>query len=88
MKIRKGYFLRPVLDMFIVMDRDARGALSRQIMSTNETGAFLWNLLEQGAEKAELVEKMTQEFEVEAAAAEKDVEAFLRQLKDKALIEE
>lgn len=88
MKISEGYFLRQVLDMYVVMGTNAKAAMSRVIMSTNETGAFLWNLLEQGAEKAELVEKMTQEFEVEAAAAEKDVEAFLRQLKDKALIEE
>ena len=59
-----------------------------QIMSVNETGAFLWRLLEKGAEKPELVDGLTKEYEVDAETAEKDVDAFLNRLREKALIEE
>ena len=45
-------------------------------------------MLEKGAEKPELVDALTKEYEVDAETAEKDVDAFLARLREKALIEE
>ena len=88
MKIRSGYILRQVMDIYVVMGIGSEAYVPNQIMSVNETGAFLWGLLEKGAEKQELIDRMTKEYDVDPQTAEADVDAFLKQLREKALIEE
>ena len=88
MKIRSGYMLRQVMDVYVVLGIGSEAYNPNQIMSVNETGAFLWGLLEKGADKQELVDSLTKEYEVDVQTAEKDVEDFLARLWEKALIEE
>ena len=54
----------------------------------NETGAFLWPLLDGTRSEADLVEALTAEFEVEPGAAAADVQDFLRRLSEAGLLEE
>ena len=86
MKIRAGYSLRNVLDMYVVMGTGKDAYTPNRIMSVNETGAFLWNLLEKGADAALLVSRMTEEYDVSEETAANDVNAFLAQLRDKNLL--
>lgn len=86
MKIQPGYTLREVLDTYLVLGVGSEAYAPNCIMSVNETGAFLWHLLEQGAEKDELVAKLLDEFDVDEATAARDVDAFIAQLNEKALI--
>ena len=88
MKIRSGYILRQVMDVYVVMGIGSEAYVPNQIMSVNETGAFLWGLLEKGAEKQELIDSLTKEYGIDAETAAKDTEAFLNRLREKALIEE
>ncbi len=88
MKIRSGYILRQVMDVYVVLGIGSEAYTPNQIMSVNETGAFLWGLLEKGAEKQELVDSLIKEYEIDKQTAEEDMETFLTQLREKALIEE
>lgn len=88
MQLKPGYKLRQVLDMYVVMGTGKEAYRPNSIMSVNETGAFLWNLLAEGAEEAELVQKMLDSYEVDEATARSDVQRFIAQLKEKALIAE
>ena len=88
MKIKTGYVLREVLDAYLVMGVGSGTYVPNQIMSLNETGAFLWRMLEDGTEKDELVRSMLSEYEVDSETAERDVDAFIAQLQEKALIAE
>ena len=87
-RIKAGYFLRDVLDMCLVMGTGSAAYQPNAIMSVNETGKLLWELLEKGAERGDLIAKLTEEYEVGEADAARDVDIFLHQLKEKALIEE
>lgn len=87
MKLKPGFSLRSVLDMYVVIGKGKEAYIPRTILSTNDTGAFLWNILQEGAEPAELVRRLTEEYDVDAETAQKDVEVFLGQLREKALIE-
>ncbi len=87
MKIKPGYILRNVLDMYVVMGIGREAYQPNRIMSVNETGAFLWELIEKGAERDALVDAMLGKYEVDRATAAKDVDAFLAQLTDKGLVE-
>ena len=88
MKICSGYVLRKVMDIYVVLGISSDTYVPNQIMSVNETGAFLWHLLEEGAEKKELVDRLVAEFEIDAETAAADVDVFLDQLREKALIAE
>ncbi len=87
MKIREGFILRQVLDIYAVIGVGSEAYMPNRIMSVNETGAFLWRMLENGAEKQELIDALLHEYETDPQTAEKDVEAFLKELQDKGLIE-
>lgn len=88
MKIKPGYILRQVLDTYIVIGVGSEAYVPNQIMCLNETGACLWNILEKSAERRDLVEGLMKEYEVDAQTAEMDVDAFIEQLREKALISE
>ena len=88
MKIRSGFILRQVMDIYVVMGIGSEAYVPNQIMSVNEVGAFLWSILEKGAEKQELVDSLTKEYDVDEQTAAADVEKFLAQLREKTLITE
>lgn len=88
MKIRSDYLLREVMDVYMVIGVGSAAYVPNQIMTLNETGAFLWRLLEAGAEKQDLVNSLLNEYDADAETAEKDVDVFLAQLREKVLIEE
>ena len=59
---------------------------SARYFSLNETGTRLWSLIVAGASAERLVEELVEAWEVERAAAERDVEAFLADLRDRGLV--
>lgn len=88
MRIREGYILRQVMDIYAVIGVGSAAYVPNRIMSVNETGAFLWRMLENGAEKQELIDALLQEYETDLQTAERDVEIFLNELREKKLVEE
>ena len=88
MKIKPGFMLRKVVDIYVILGIGSEAYAPNQIMSLNETGAFLWGLLEKGTDRETLIDALPEEFEVDRQTAEKDVDAFLTQLREKALIDE
>ncbi len=88
MKIKPGFMLRKVMEIYVILGIGSEAYAPNQIMSLNETGAFLWELLEKGADRETLIDALPKEFEVDRQTAEKDVDAFLTQLREKALIDE
>lgn len=88
MKIREGFILRDVADKTFVV---AVGELSKTftgIITLNETGKFIWQLLEKDASEEEIVEKLIEECEdAQREIVEKDVKAFIEQLKGDNILE-
>jgi hypothetical protein len=65
-------------------------ALDRQrseYLAVNRTGAAVWPLLAQGASREELLERMTERFDVDGEIAERDLQAFLDSLVERELLE-
>ena len=88
MKIKPGFMLRKVVEIYVIIGIGSEAYAPNQIMSLNETGAFLWGLLEKGSDREALIDALPREFEVDRETAQKDVDAFLAQLREKALIDE
>ena len=86
MKIKEGFILREVADSFIVVAVGEAVKTFNGIVNLNETGAFLWKALEQGATKEELLEKLTAEYDVDEDTAKKDIDAFVAKLEEAKLV--
>ena len=88
MIIKPDYVLSQVMDYYFIMGVGKDAYVPNQILSLNETGAFLWNVLKEGAEPDELAAHLVEEYEVDEVTARKDVEIFLSRLREKGLVEE
>lgn len=51
------------------------------ITKLNETGGFIWSLLQQGEDVKQVIDAVTNRFDVNRIQAQMDVEAFLSELK-------
>ena len=80
MKIKDGFLLRQVAGQTVVLPTG--GDLDLNMMITlNETGAFLWEHLQEETDEAALVQALLAEYEVTAEVAAKAVAAFVEKLK-------
>ena len=82
MKLKENFVLRQVADTWVVLSLGAASLDFNGMLTLNETGAFLWEKLEQGADQAGLVAALTAEYNVTADEAEADVADFCRKLLD------
>jgi hypothetical protein len=58
MKIKKGFMLRKVAGENVVVAIGEASKSLNGMIKLNDTGAFVWNLLKDGASKEDIVEKM------------------------------
>ena len=87
MKIKKDFILRKVADSYVVVPVGKLTLDFNGIINLNETGAFLFGLLQNGAEREDLIEKLLAEYEVDRARAESDVDVFLGKVRDADVLE-
>ena len=86
MKIKDGFVLREVAGSFIVVAVGEAVKNFNGIINLNETGAFLWKILETGAEKEELIAKLLAEYDVDEKTATEDVNKFINKLSEAKLV--
>ena len=81
MRRNENFILRQVADMTVIVPVGAATEQFPGMISVNETGAFLWALLEKEQTLQSLGEALAQTYQVEREQAEADAEAFLEKLK-------
>ncbi len=77
----ENYQLRKAAGLYWLIDMDQDGSEFHSPVRLNESGAFLWRLLERGMNREQLAEALCGEYELEKKNAEKDVDLFFQQLK-------
>ncbi len=81
MKLKEGFVLRKVAGQIVVIPSGDELDLNMMI-NLNETGEFLWKLLENGAEEAELVAALLKEYDVTEERALASVRRFVEKLNE------
>ena len=81
MKLKQGFILRTVADETVVLPSGDELDLNMMI-TLNDTGKFLWQKLEVGAEVDELVADLLKEYDVDEATARAGVERFIAKLNE------
>lgn len=87
MKIREGFVLRQVADATIVVPSGKTSLDFNGMISLNETGAFLWKLLESETDTDSMVKAMLSEYEVDEETARSGIERFTAKLEKEGLLE-
>ena len=89
MKIKKGYRLRSLGKEYILVAEGLAASDASQMVSLNETAAFLWKAVEdKDFDAAMLTQILLDEYDVARETAEKDVAMLLQTWKEAHLIEE
>ena len=87
MKIKNGFLLREVGSLAVVIAVGDKAKDFHKILTLNKTGAFLFKLLQNGADVGVLTTALCEEFGVDKETAEKDTTAFLEKLTTLNLVE-
>lgn len=80
MKIKDCFVLRNIAGINTIISSDASSKFEGMI-TLNDTGVFMWNILKNGATKEELVDKVINEYEIDRETASNDIDGFLEKLK-------
>lgn len=81
MRRNEEFILRQTADLTIILPVGKASERFPGMISINETGAFLWELLEREQTSDSLAAALTQEYQVELSRAKTDVDAFLDKLR-------
>ena len=87
MKVKENFMLRKVADSYVVVPVGKLTLDFNGIINLNETGAFLFELLQKGAEREDLIEKMLEEYEVSPEKAASDIDIFIQKVKEADVLE-
>lgn len=82
MQANTDFILRNIGDIYFIFPTKTATFLSAdQMLTTNETGAFLWNCLHKSTTLDELTEKLQNCYNIDAKTAHEDIKIFLTALK-------
>ena len=82
MRIKKDFVLRKVADVYVVVPVNSLTLDFNGIINLNETGAFLFKLLQSGADEQELVYKLLEADDDEPEQASADIDGLLDRVMD------
>jgi len=88
MIIKKDFLLRQLADTYVVIPVGSAALDLRGMVTLNGTGAFLWKNMQTDVTRDQLIEALTDTYEVSAETAGADVDRFLELLRENGMIEE
>lgn len=87
MKIKEGFLLREVAGNTVVVPIGDEAVEFNGVITINETGKFIWELMQEGIEKEDLLVKFMKEYDVSEEEAKNDIKAFIQILLDNNIAE-
>ncbi|MFQ7291541.1 MAG: PqqD family protein [Monoglobales bacterium] len=88
MKTKKGFMLRQTAGRNIVVAVGQASEEFNGLITLNETGAFLWKMLQEGTTYEDMLKALLDEYDVSEADAKAGMDAFLKSVRDAELIDE
>lgn len=87
MKIKNNNILKKIDNSYVILPLSDHSLELDVILKVNEVGAFIYSCLENETTKEEVLAKILAKYEIDEATASADLEAFLKALSDKGLLE-
>jgi len=86
MKLKDGFILRTVAGQTVVLPTGDELDLNMMI-TLNDTGKFLWELLQTETDEAALTAELLKEYDVDEATAAKAVAGFVAKLNENGFLQ-
>ena len=86
MKLKEGFVVRSVAGRIVALPTGDELNLNLMI-TLNETGKFLWDMLAVGTTRDQLVSALLREYEVDTERAGESVDRFVEKLKENGFLE-
>ena len=80
LKLKDGYVLHEIAGEYLLLPEQSVDLSA--LLNLNETGAFLWKLLQTQTDKQALTAALVKEYSVDEKTAAKDTEDFILRLKE------
>lgn len=87
MRVSKDYILRRIGEDFVIMPSGQAPKRFGGLITVNEVGVSIWNLLQQDVTVRDILNGILDEYEVEEDVAEEDILEFLKTLSDSGILE-
>ncbi len=87
MKIKEGFIKSNLGDECVVVPVGAQTVDFRGLITLNETGEFIWEILQNESEISDVVSALTKEYDIDEATAKADAEEFVKILSEKGFLE-
>ncbi|MBQ7383617.1 MAG: PqqD family protein [Clostridia bacterium] len=87
MKIKSGFVVREVAGQTIVVALGEATKIFNGMIRLNETGRIIWDMLSVGSEKADIVRRITEEYDIDEKTVQADVDAFINTLQGANILE-
>lgn len=82
MKMKEGFVMREVAGQYVVIAIGEASKTFHGMIKLNRTGKDIWEGLENGFSEEQIVEMLSDKYQVEQADVETDVEEFIGRMKD------
>ena len=87
MNIKKGFVVKNVGEQSYVVATGELDNSFKGMIRLNQTGRLLWDLIAEGNDADTMVTRLTDKYDVSEENARRDVEAFIKVLADKGILE-
>ncbi|MCI9273782.1 MAG: PqqD family protein [Clostridiales bacterium] len=88
MKVKDGFILRKMSDMGVVAPVGEISENFHGMVTLNQTGIYLWELMQQEITGEQLAESLMEEYDVDQETAAQDVENFLRKAREAGIVQD
>ena len=88
MKINKEFVLREIVGDYIIFPTGRTVLEFNGLITVNEVGVTIWNMLQEEVTMDELVQGVLAEYDVEETVARKDIQEFLGELVKGGILDE
>lgn len=88
MRLVEGFCIREILDETVAIPTQNAAHHLSGLVAMNETGKFLFEMLQRPQTRESLISALLEEYEVDKETAQTDVDSFLKILVDNNLLED
>ena len=88
MKIKDGFVLRKFGGKWLAVTVDDAADEKNVLVTLNETGAFVWELLQKESAYTDVVSELVENYEIDEAAAKQDLDRFLDACRTAGILDE
>ncbi len=81
MRIKEGFVLKEIAGVNVVVPIASKMISFKAIVSLNESGAFLWKLLETDKTEQDLLTAFLVEYDIDEQTAKTDISQFIENMK-------